>query len=81
MPSLSELPGEISRKDFLKALRRLGFEIDMSGGNGSHVKVLWPPTQKSVTVQKQIRKDVLKYILREIESCSSVTWEQIKKEL
>jgi len=36
MPSLSELPGEIKRKKFIRALQRLGFVIDKTGGDGSH---------------------------------------------
>jgi hypothetical protein len=81
MPSRSELPGELPRKSFLSAFRRLGFEINTVGGKGDHVKVIWPATQKSVTVVGDIRKDVLYYLLKEIESISGVTWEQIKKEL
>jgi len=81
MPSLSELPGEIKRKKFIKALVRLGFVIDSKGGDGSHFKVVWPNTQKSITIQSKIRKDVLYYILKEIEECSNVTWEDIKKKL
>ena len=81
MPSLSELPGEIKRKKFAKALHRLGFVIDTKGGDGSHIKVTWPATQKSVTLQSELRKDVLYYVLKEIERCSEITWEDIKKEL
>ena len=50
MPSRSELPGQLPRKKFLNALRRLGFDINTVGGKGDHVKVVWPSTQKSVTV-------------------------------
>jgi len=81
MPSRSELPGEISRKKFLKALERLGFTINTIGGKGEHIKVIWPPTQKSVTVVGEIRKDVLYYLLKEIENISGVTWEQLKEKL
>jgi len=81
MPSLSELPGEIKRKKFIKALLRLGFIIDTRGGDGSHYKAIWPKTQKSVTIQSKLRKDVLYYLLKEIEQYSGVTWEEIKKEL
>ena len=38
MPSLSELPGEIKRKKFIRGLQRLGFIIDKTGGDGSHYK-------------------------------------------
>lgn len=81
MPPRSELPGSVSRKQFLRALVRLGFEIDTTGGKGDHVKVMWPSTQKSVTVIAELRKDVLYYLLKEIEGISGVTWEQIKQEL
>lgn len=81
MPSRSELPGDIPRGRFLNALGRLGFEINHIGGKGSHVKLLWPKTQKSVTVTDDLRKDVLYYLLKEIEKVSGVTWEEIRKEL
>jgi len=81
MPSRSELPGEIKRAKFAKALKRLGFVIDMTGGDGSHCKATWLSTRKSVTIQKDLRNDVLCYVLKEIEECSGITWEDIKKEL
>ncbi len=81
MPSRSELPGGISTKKFLKALQRLGFEINTVGGKGDHVKAVWPRTQKMVIVDNDLRKDVLYYLLKEIESMSGVTWEQIRDEL
>lgn len=81
MPSLSELPGEIKRKKFIRALQRLGFIIDKIGGDGSHYKATWSRTQKSVTIQSGLRKDVLCYLLKEIEQYSGITWEDIQKEL
>lgn len=81
MPPLSQLPSDLSRKKFTRALVRLGFFIDKTGGDGSHCKIIWPPTQKSITVQQDLRKDVLYYLLKEIETHSGITWEQIKKEL
>lgn len=81
MPSRSELPGEISRKKFLNALRRLGFDINPIGGKGNHFKVTWPSTNKSVTVIDDLRNNVLYYLLKEIELYSGVTWEQIKEQL
>lgn len=53
----------------------------MDGGKGNHVKILWPPTQKSVTVSDDLQKDVLYYLLGEIENISLITWGQIKKKL
>jgi len=81
MPPRSELPGSIQRKAFIRALVRLGFQIDETGGNGSHYKMTWPPSQKCITVQQRLDKDVLYYLLKEIETYSGVTWEDIKKEL
>lgn len=81
MPSRSELPGDLSRKKLLKALRRLGFGINKVGGKGDHIKIIWPATQKSISIDSDIRKDVLYYLLKEIDVISGVTWEQIKQEL
>lgn len=81
MPSLSELPGDIKRKKFIMALGRLGFVINESGGDGSHYKAMWPKTQKSITIQSKLRKDVLYYLLKEIEKYSGITWDEIKREL
>lgn len=82
MPPLSDLPGSISREKFLRALIRLGFALDKSGGKGDHYKVLWPSTQKTLTIPySKIPKQVLKYLLKEIEACSKITWDQIKNEL
>lgn len=81
MPSLSELPGEIKGKKFAKALARLGFIIDKRGGDGSHYKATWPKTQKAVTIQRYLRKDVLYYLLKEIENYSGITWKEIKEKL
>lgn len=81
MPSRSELPGELSRRKFLNALIRLGFTVDVFGGKGDHVKVIWPLTQKSITVTGDLRKDVLYYLLKEIETISGITWEQVKNQL
>lgn len=81
MPSLSQLPGEIKRKKLTKALVRLGFVLDEKGGNGSHYKALWPKTQKAITLPYDLNKYTLYYLLKEIETISGVTWEDIRKEL
>ncbi len=84
MPPLSELPGDVPRDRFLRALRRVGFTIDVSGGNGDHVMATWPTTNKSLAVpHRMIPKQVLKYLLKEIEAVtlSRVSWEVIRKEL
>ncbi|PIR05543.1 hypothetical protein COV56_02230 [Candidatus Kuenenbacteria bacterium CG11_big_fil_rev_8_21_14_0_20_37_9] len=81
MPSLSELPGEIKRRKFIRALKRLGFEIDKRGGGGNHYKATWPKTQKCIIIQSKLRKDVLYYLLKEIQEYSGVTWDEIKNNL
>lgn len=81
MPSLSQLPGEIKRKKLTKALVRLGFVMDKKGGDGSHYKAKWPKNEKSVTIPYNINKYTLNYLLKEIETISGVTWEEIKREL
>jgi predicted RNA binding protein YcfA (HicA-like mRNA interferase family) len=78
MPSHSALPGEIKRHKLIKALKQLGFEIDTRGGDGSYYKITWPRTQKSITVPFRLPKQVLAYILKEIEIISGLTWEEIK---
>jgi predicted RNA binding protein YcfA (HicA-like mRNA interferase family) len=79
MPSLSELPS-INRKKLIKALQRLGFYIVTVGGKGSHVKIVYR-NQKSITLPQDMRKDVLYYVLKEIEKETGVTWEDIKEVL
>jgi predicted RNA binding protein YcfA (HicA-like mRNA interferase family) len=84
MPPLSDLPGSVSREALLRALARLGFSVDKSGGKGDHYKVEWPSTRKCLTLpHKVIPKQVLKYIIKEIEevSMNAITWENIRNEL
>jgi predicted RNA binding protein YcfA (HicA-like mRNA interferase family) len=81
MPSLSELPSEITRKKFIRALCKLGFIIDKKGGDGSHYKAIWTKTQKSITIPSKLRKDVLYYLLKEIKKHTNLSWEEIKEEL
>ncbi len=81
MPSLSELPSEIKRKKFTKALDRLGFVVNSTGGKGDHYKAIWPKNGKAIIIQSELRKDVLRYLLKEIEQISGITWEDIRKNL
>ena len=81
MPSRSELPGFLPRKKLIKALSKVGFDVSTIGGKGSHIKMIWPATQKSITVPSGLEKHALYYVLKEIELYSGVTWEEIKKEL
>ncbi len=84
MPPLSELPGSTPRRKILIALKRLGFIIDTSGGNGSHVMAKWPSTNKSVTIPfEDISKQTLKYIIPQIEAVTlgKIDWEKLKEAL
>ena len=81
MPSRSELPGFLSRKKLINVLQKVGFEINQVGGKGSHMKAIWPPTQKSITIPAGLEKYALHYVLKEIETYSGITWDEIKKEL
>ncbi len=80
MPSLSELPSDLKRGKLTKALIRLGFDIDTSGGKGSHYKIIWK-NEKTITLQYDLDKKMLYIVLKEIEKECGVTWKQIKKEL
>lgn len=81
MPSRSELPGYLPRRKLIKALGKLGFEVNQTGGKGSHIKVIWPRNQKSVTIPAGLENHALHYVLKELEKYSDITWEEIKKEL
>ena len=78
--SSHNLPGEVKRKKLTKALIRLGFVLNESGGDGSHYKIVWK-NEKSITIPYNISKNVLRYLLKEIKDISGVTWEDIQKEL
>lgn len=81
MPSLNELPGNLNRKKLAKALKRLGFGISTKGGKGSHIKATYR-NQKTITIpSSDLGKNILYYILKEIEEITGVTWDDIKKEL
>lgn len=76
-----DLPGEIKRNKLIRALQRLGFVIDTKGGKGSHIKIIWPRTEKCLTIPQSLPKQTLHYIFKEIEEMSGVTWNEIKNEL
>jgi len=81
MPSLSELPSNLNREKLTKSLSKLGFIVSKKGGKGSHIKATFERTQKSITIQKNINKYILSYLLKEIEAISKITWMDIKKKL
>lgn len=81
MPSRSELPGNLDRKKLAKALMRLGFDISKKGGKGSHWKATFINTQKCIIVPSDLSREVLYYLLKEVESGSGVTWDEIKVNL
>lgn len=79
MPSRSELPSSLKRKKLSRALMRLGFDISERGGKGSHIKATHFQSQKCVIIPEDLRRDVLYYVLKEIERVSGVTWKDIQK--
>ncbi len=81
MPSLSELPDKLKRSKLTKALEGLGFIVSTKGGKGSHVKATFEKTQKFITIQDNLSKNVLYYLVKEIEKISDIGWEDIKKKL
>jgi len=83
MPSRSDLPGNINIKKLTKALVCLGFVLSEKGGKGSHIKLTYRITQKSITIPNSLNKNknVLYYLLKEINDYSGITWEQIKEKL
>ena len=78
MPSRKQLPDNLKRKKLARALERLGFEISTKGGSGSHIKATYISNQKSITIPDDLRRDVLYYILKQIEGISGVSWEDIQ---
>lgn len=83
MPSLKQLPSETKQVKFVKTLNRLGFIVNTKGGDGSHIKVTWPTTQKAITIPNKLPKQVLYYLLKEIKEITNkqITWENIEKRL
>ena len=75
------MPGGIKRRKLTRALEKLGFEISTRGGNGSHFKATHIQSQKCVIIQEDLRKDVLHYVLKQIEEISGVTWDDISNML
>jgi predicted RNA binding protein YcfA (HicA-like mRNA interferase family) len=80
MPSLSELPSNFKRRKLTKALERLGYVISTKGGKGDHIKATCVKTQKCVILpDENLSKQVLNYVIKEIEGYSDIKWEDIKK--
>lgn len=61
------LPSDISQKRFTKALQKVGFIINYSGGKGGHYKATCPRTKKFLTIQSKLYKHVLKDKLKQVE--------------
>jgi len=74
-----ELPSDFRQRKVLKAFKRLGFVIDKKGGKGSHCKIIWPETNKSITIPKRIDKCVMRYILKEVADRTGISQEQFMK--
>lgn len=54
-----DLPGDLNAKKLIRALVRLGFRIDETGGKGSHVKAVWR-NEKMVIIQRNLHKAALR---------------------
>ena len=78
MSPLNEIPDGITRDRFLRALVRLGWEISKIGGKGSHYRATWPKSQKSMTIQYDFRKDVLRRIVKAMTAISGQTWDDVR---
>ena len=65
MPSRSELPSNLNRRKFCKALTKVVFVISTRGGKGSHFKATWR-NQKSITIPGRFDKDVLYYVITRV---------------
>jgi len=81
MPSRSQLPDNLRRKKFIRALEALGFEVSTKGGKGSHCKITWTKNQKSITIPSDLKKDVLYYLLKEIKKISNIDWTDIQRKM
>ncbi|MBN1585001.1 type II toxin-antitoxin system HicA family toxin [Candidatus Uhrbacteria bacterium] len=81
MPPLSELPSDLSREKLIRALVRLGFVVDRTGGKGSHCKLVWPKSGKAVTVLCHLHKHACKYVIEQAMVISGLEWEIIDREL
>ena len=64
------LPSDISQKRLAKAFEKAGFILDVSGGKGGHYKLTCPKTNKFITLQSKIWKQVLKDKLKQAEELS-----------
>lgn len=80
MPSRSELPSKLNRTSFCNALTRVGFRISTKGGKGSHFKATWS-NEKAITIPSRLDRDVLYYVVKEIEKQTGISWEMIAKHL
>lgn len=61
------LPSDVSQGRLAKAFEKVGFIIDYTGGKGSHCKLIDPKSQKFITLQSKIWKQVLKDKLQQAE--------------
>ena len=61
------LPSDISQGRLLKALGKIGFQIDYYGGKGSHAKAIDPKNRKFITVPNHLYKVALIKILKQAE--------------
>lgn len=81
MPPLSQIKDGLTQKQICKALVRLGFYIDYTGGNGSHALAEWPKNGKCLTIPYHMNKHVVRYICKQMEEISDCTWDELRSQL
>ncbi|TSC53815.1 MAG: Uncharacterized protein LiPW39_58 [Parcubacteria group bacterium LiPW_39] len=53
---------DINQKDWKRACKKLGLEVDCSRGKGSHFLVRHPRTNAKYTIQKDLHKFIFKRV-------------------
>jgi predicted RNA binding protein YcfA (HicA-like mRNA interferase family) len=74
------VPSNVDRRKFIRALRRLGFEILTKRGKGSHVRIVHPDDlTRSTTLPARdpIARGTLAGMLRELR----LSWAELEREL
>ena len=73
------VPGELKPEKIAKAMLRLGFRLENSGGKGSHMKLVWR-NEKMIIIQRNLHRGAILGLSKEIKNISGLTWDDIKEE-
>lgn len=57
---------DVKQRDWIRACRKLGLDVDCSKGKGSHCLILRPGTPDRYTLQKNLYKIVNEKIFRQM---------------